>query len=101
MAAEGNDRPDGPVLSDAEGGYQRKSNVLRRSFRPMLARANLPPIRPYDRRLSGAALLLLAGEDTKIVSERLGIPGRGLRRTRISTSCRAYRSGPRPNSTPF
>jgi integrase len=72
MLAEGNYRPEAPVFCDTEGGWLRKSNVLRRSFRPILARAKLPPIRPYDLRHSGATLLLLAGEDSKIVSERLG-----------------------------
>jgi integrase len=72
MLAEGNYRLDGPVFCDTEGGYLRKSNVLQRSFRPILQRAGLPAIRPYDLRHSGATLLLLAGEDSKIVSERLG-----------------------------
>jgi integrase len=72
MLAEGTYRPDGPVFCDTEGGYLRKSNVLRRSFRPILARAKLPPIRPYDLRHSSATLLLLEGVDSKIVSERLG-----------------------------
>jgi integrase len=72
MLAEGNYRPDGPVFCDTEGGWLRKSNVLRRSFRPILKRAGLPPIRPYDLRHTSATLLLLAGENVKIVSERLG-----------------------------
>jgi hypothetical protein len=37
-----------------------------------LARAGLPDIRPYDLRHTCATLLLLAGEDVKVVSERLG-----------------------------
>jgi integrase len=72
MLAEGNYRPDAPVFCDTEGGWLRKSNVLRRSFRPILERACLPPNRPYDLRHTSATLLLLAGESPKVVSERLG-----------------------------
>lgn len=73
MLAEGNYRADGPVFCDRQGGYLRKSNVLRRSFRPILKRAELPlTVRPYDLRHSSATLLLLAGEDAKVVAERLG-----------------------------
>jgi integrase len=73
MLAEGNFRPDGPVFCDSRGGWLRKSNVLRRSFRPALKRAGLPlTTRPYDLRHSSATLLLLAGEDAKVVAERLG-----------------------------
>ncbi len=72
MLAEGNYQSDGPIFCAPEGGWLRKSNVLRRSFRPLLKRAGLPPIRPYDLRHSSATLLLLAGVDSKVVAERLG-----------------------------
>jgi integrase len=73
MLAEGHYRHDGPVFCDTAGGWLRKSNVLRRSFRSILKRAELPTtIRPYDLRHTGATLLLLAGEDAKVVAERLG-----------------------------
>src|SRR5262249_54540026 len=36
MLAEGHYRADGPVFCDGQGGHLRKSNVLRRSFRPIL-----------------------------------------------------------------
>ena len=72
MLAEGNYKPDSPIFCDTQGGFLRKSNFLRRNFRPLLARAGLPPIRPYDLRHSSATLLLLAGEDSRIVAERLG-----------------------------
>lgn len=45
---------------------------LRRSFRALLERANLPRIRIYDLRHTTATLLLGAGENPKIVAERLG-----------------------------
>jgi integrase len=48
-------------------------NLLRRHFKPILKRAGLPDsIRLYDLRHSCATLLLAAGENPKIVSERLG-----------------------------
>ena len=72
MLAEGHDVKDGPVFCDTQGGWLRKANVLHRSFRPILKRAGLPAIRPYDLRHSSATLLLLAGEDSKVVAERLG-----------------------------
>jgi integrase len=43
-----------------------------RYFRPILQKANLPRIRLYDLRHSCATLLLLADENPKVVSERLG-----------------------------
>jgi integrase len=45
---------------------------LRRSFRALLKRANLPRVRIYDLRHTTATLLLGAGENPKIVAERLG-----------------------------
>jgi integrase len=73
MLAEGNYRPDGAVFCDQRGGWLRKSNFVRRSFRPVLERAELPAtVRPYDLRHTSATLLLLAGENVKVVSERLG-----------------------------
>ena len=47
-------------------------NLQRRHFKPALVKADLPDIRLYDLRHTCATLLLLAGENPKIVSERLG-----------------------------
>ena len=47
-------------------------NLERRHFKPILQRAGLPDIRLYDLRHSCATLLLAAGENPKVVSERLG-----------------------------
>ena len=45
---------------------------LRRSFRGLLNRAELPRIRLYDLRHTTATILLGLGENPKIVAERLG-----------------------------
>jgi len=84
MLAEGHS--SGPVFCDQEGGWLRKGNVLQRSFRQITDRADqsagekvkgvklgkLPQIRFHDLRHTCATLLLLADENVKVVSERLG-----------------------------
>ena len=60
------------VFPDSEGGFLRKSNVIRRSFKPLLKRVGLEGFRFHDLRHTMATLLLLAGVNPKIVSERLG-----------------------------
>jgi integrase len=47
-------------------------NLLRRHFKPIRDKADLPKIRLYDLRHTTATLLLSAGENPKVVSERLG-----------------------------
>ena len=47
-------------------------NLERRHFKPLLVKAELPNIRLYDLRHSCATLLLAAGENPKVVAERLG-----------------------------
>jgi integrase len=73
MRAEGQDVKDGLVFPDQVGGYLRKSNFSRRSFARVLKRAGLPTkTRFHDLRHCCASLLLVAGVDVKVVSERLG-----------------------------
>lgn len=48
------------------------NNVVHYHFKPLLKQAELPAIRLYDLRHTGATLLLQAGENLKVVSERLG-----------------------------
>jgi integrase len=88
MLTEGRDVRAGLVFCDEKGGFLRKSNVTRRSFRAAMKRANeiaekeaartgaasvvLPQIRFHDLRHSAASLLLMAGENIKVFSERLG-----------------------------
>jgi integrase len=47
-------------------------NITYRYFRPILTKAKLPRIRLYDLRHTCATLLLIAEENPKVVSERLG-----------------------------
>ena len=72
MLAEGRDVREGPVFVDSDGGWLRKPNVGRRSFKPILKRAGVPEIRFHDLRHTCATLLLLAEVNVKVVSERLG-----------------------------
>jgi integrase len=72
MLAEGRDVKAGPVFCDTAGGYLRNGNLRRNSFKPILTRAQLPELRLYDLRHTSATLLLLADENVKVISERLG-----------------------------
>lgn len=47
-------------------------NLRDRHFKPLMTKAELPEIRLYDLRHTTATLLLSAGENPKVVSERLG-----------------------------
>ncbi|MBI3865904.1 MAG: site-specific integrase, partial [Planctomycetia bacterium] len=60
------------VFCNERGGPLWRSNVRRQSLRLILERAGLPGIRFHDLRHSSATLLLAAGENIKVVSERLG-----------------------------
>jgi integrase len=60
------------VFCSAEGTPLTIPNITYRYFRPILTEAKLPRIRLYDLRHSCATLLLIAEENPKVVSERLG-----------------------------
>jgi integrase len=61
------------VFATNDGGPLMIQNLMRRHFKPILKRAELPDsIRLYDLRHSCATLLLAANENPKVVSERLG-----------------------------
>ncbi|GCF10913.1 site-specific integrase [Dictyobacter arantiisoli] len=62
----------GWVFCNANGGPIEVSNMVRRSFRPILVRAELPIIRFHDLRHSAASLLLILGVHAKVVQELLG-----------------------------
>lgn len=60
------------IFCSEEGTPLSIPNITYRYFRPILTKANLPRIRLYDLRHSCATLLLIAEENPKVVSERLG-----------------------------
>ena len=70
MLAEGHPGPW--VFSGTSGQPLWKSNLIYHSFKPLLAKANLPNIRFHDLRHTAATLLLAEGINPKIVQERLG-----------------------------
>lgn len=71
-AAGANYKDKGFIFVD-EAGSPLKRDVLRRVFKEALATAGLPKnIRLHDLRHTSATLLLKAGENIKVVSERLG-----------------------------
>jgi integrase len=48
------------------------NNLNRRDLKPLLERAGVPPMRPYDLRHTFATLWLESGESVKILQEILG-----------------------------
>lgn len=74
---------NGLVFCQEDGRPLHPHNVVRRSFRRLLARAGLPPIRFHDLRHSHATLLLTRGTHPKVVQERLG-------HSRIGTTLDTY-----------
>ena len=61
------------VFATETGGPFHSENLATRNFRVIRDRAKLPAsITPYSLRHTCATLLLLAGENPKVVSERLG-----------------------------
>ena len=54
------------------GNWIAKSNLTRKTFRPLMKKANLPAIRFHDLRHTHATALLRAGKSIKAVSRRLG-----------------------------
>ena len=64
--------PDGLVFPAAEGGYLRRSNFNRRSWRPATRAAGVDGLRFHDLRHSAATLALAAGANTRELMERMG-----------------------------
>jgi integrase len=60
------------IFCSEEGTPLSVPNITYRYFRPILEKSKLPRIRLYDLRHSCATLLLIAEENPKVVSERLG-----------------------------
>ncbi len=72
LKAGGKYNDHGFVFATCSGEPLDESNVLTQDFKPLLRDAGLPAIRLYDLRHTCATLLLAAGENPKVVSERLG-----------------------------
>jgi integrase len=64
--------PDGLVFPAPEGGYLRRSNFSRRSWRPATRAAGVEGLRFHDLRHSAATLALAAGANTRELMERMG-----------------------------
>lgn len=60
------------VFATKTGEPYSDRNIISKYFKPLLKSAELPNIRLYDLRHTCATMLLLAGENPKVVSERLG-----------------------------
>ena len=68
----GRPEPDQWVFSDSRGNPVRRSNFIRRCWRPLLRRAELPLIRFHDLRGSFATNMHRAGIPIDDISEMLG-----------------------------
>jgi integrase len=64
--------PTALVFTDSRGNPLRKTNLLRRWYHPLVAKAGLPRSRFHDLRHTHATLLLSQGVHPKVVQERLG-----------------------------
>jgi integrase len=62
----------GLVFASNIGTPLNRHNLVQRSFKPLLQRAELPDIRFHDLRHTCATLLLSAGVHPKLVQELLG-----------------------------
>ncbi len=60
------------VFASEIGTPLNRHNLTQRSFRPLLAKAELPQIRFHDLRHTCATLLLTKNVNPKVVSEMLG-----------------------------
>lgn len=60
------------IFAAENGEPMHENHIYNRHFKPILKKAGLRDIRLYDLRHSCATLLLSAGENPKVVSERLG-----------------------------
>jgi integrase len=65
-------QPGGLVFATTTGTIINPSNLRNRSFKPLLKRAKLRPIRFHDLRHTCATLLLSSDVHPKVVSEMLG-----------------------------
>jgi integrase len=64
--------PERPVFTSPDGEPMRRSNLYRRSWKPLLRRAKLPDVPFHALRHTSATMALAAGVNPKVVQERLG-----------------------------
>jgi integrase len=83
MLAEGHYGPDRPVFPDTEGGFLRKSNFLRKVYRPIRKAAGLAGVRFHDWRHFHASQMVAMGANPRVVQERIG-------HADVSTTLRFY-----------
>jgi integrase len=72
LALHLNGRAVGPVFTDIDGGYLRKSNFVRRTWKGLLAKAGVSYRRFHTTRHTHASRLLAVGVDPAEVARRLG-----------------------------
>ncbi|WP_214480992.1 site-specific integrase [Bacillus sp. SM2101] len=60
------------VICTTIGTQYNPSNILNRSFKPLIEEAKVTPIRFHDLRHTHATILLKLGENPKVIQERLG-----------------------------
>ena len=65
-------RDQGLIFTTQRGTLVNPTDLRKRSFKPLLEKAGLPPIRFHDLRHTCATLLLSSNVNPKIVSEMLG-----------------------------
>ena len=82
------------VFPSSIGTLFNPSNLLYRSFKPLLRRAGLPMIRFHDLRHTFATLMFPNGAHPRIVQEILGHAQITLTLTLPATFCPACRRGP-------
>jgi integrase len=63
---------NGPVFRSQRNTYLNPSNIVNRSFKPLVAKASLPAIAFKDLRHTTASLLLKLGIHPKQVQDMLG-----------------------------
>ena len=63
---------NGLVFPTTTGTTMSGTNLLGRHFKPLLKRADLPPVRLHDLRHTCATILLMAGKHPKFVQEMFG-----------------------------
>jgi integrase len=68
----GNGRRSAFVFTDREGNPLRKSNFVRRDYKPLLRRAGLPDVDFHSLRHSSNSLLIEEGADPILVARRNG-----------------------------